>query len=425
MGVLFGFLIMLLLINIPVVFALGVTSVVWLLTVKQIPLVLIVHRMFRGLDSFPLIAMPFFIMAGLVLDRIGATRKLMDLADSLVGHLKGGLAHINVVASMFFAGITGSAVADTSAIGSLLIPAMVKQGYSASFSVAVTAVSSVIGVIIPPSILMVLYAVATELSVGKMLLAGALPGLALGISQMIVITWYAHKKNYPTGHSFQLKRVFSTGKTAILPMMVVIIIVGGIYGGIFTPTEAAVIAVLYTFFLGFFVYRNLTFGDLKNLFIEAGIVGASGVFILTTTYVFAWIITSENVPRMIIDSIFVITTSKILLLIFLNIALLLCGTFLPGIAAIIVLAPILHPIGLQLGLDPIHFGVVVVLNLSIGLVTPPVGPCLFVSCAIGRCSISETIKPLLPLYLASVAALLLITFVPWFSTVIPNLMRMR
>lgn len=416
---------MLLLINIPVVFALGVTSVVWILTVKQIPLILIVHRMFRGLDSFPLIAMPFFIMAGLVLDRIGATRKLMDLADSLVGHLKGGLAHINVVASMFFAGITGSAVADTSAIGSLLIPAMVKQGYSAPFSVAVTAVSSVIGVIIPPSILMVLYAVATELSVGKMLLAGAVPGLTLGISQMIVITWYAHKKNYPTGNGFQLKRVFSTGKTAILPMMVVIIIVGGIYGGIFTPTEAAVIAVLYTFFLGFFVYRNLTFGDLKNLFIEAGIVGASGVFILTTTYVFAWIITSENVPRMIIDSIFVITTSKILILIFLNIALLLCGTFLPGIAAIIVLAPILHPIGLQLGLDPIHFGVVVVLNLSIGLVTPPVGPCLFVSCAIGKCSISETIKPLLPLYLASVAALLLITFVPWFSTVIPNLMRMR
>jgi C4-dicarboxylate transporter DctM subunit len=425
MGVLFGFLIMLLLINIPVVFALGVTSIVWILTVKEIPLILVVHRMFRGLDSFPLIAMPFFIMAGLVLDRIGATRKLMDLADSLVGHLKGGLAHINVVASMFFAGITGSAVADTSAIGSLLIPAMVKQGYSAPFSVAVTAVSSVIGVIIPPSILMVLYAVATELSVGKMLLAGAIPGLTLGISQMVVITWYAHKKNYPTGHGFQLKRVFSTGKSAILPMMVVIIIVGGIYGGVFTPTEAAVIAVLYTFFLGFFVYRNLTFGDLKNLFIEAGIVGASGVFILTTTYVFAWIITSEKVPQMIIDSIFVITTSKILILIFLNIALLLCGTFLPGIAAIIVLAPILHPIGLQLGLDPIHFGVVVVLNLSIGLVTPPVGPCLFVSCAIGRCSISETIKPLLPLYLASVAALLLITFVPWFSTVIPNLMRMR
>jgi C4-dicarboxylate transporter DctM subunit len=422
MGALFGVLIMLLLINIPVVFALGVTSIIWILTAKQIPLVLVVHRMFRGLDSFPLIAMPFFILAGLVLDRIGATRQLMKLADSLVGHFKGGLAHINVVASMFFAGITGSAVADTSAIGSLLIPAMVKQGYNPSFSVAVTAVSSVIGVIIPPSILMVLYAVATELSVGKMLLAGAIPGLALGISQMIVIAWYAHKKNYPTGGSFELKRVFSTGKKAILPMMVVVIIVGGIYGGIFTPTEAAVIAVLYTFFLGFFVYRNLAFGDLKKLFIEAGVVGASGVFILTTTDVFAWIITSENVPKMIIESIFVITTNKILILFFLNIALLLCGTFLPGIAAIIVLAPILHPIGLQLGLDPIHFGVVVVLNLSIGLVTPPVGPCLFVSCAIGKCSISETIKPLLPLYLASVAALLLITFIPWFSTVIPNLM---
>jgi C4-dicarboxylate transporter DctM subunit len=423
MGALFGFLIVLLLINIPVVFALGVTSIIWILTVKQIPLVLVVHRMFRGLDSFPLIAMPFFILAGLVLDRIGATRKLMNLADSLVGHFKGGLAHINVVASMFFAGITGSAVADTSAIGSLLIPAMVKQGYKAAFSVAVTAVSSVIGVIIPPSILMVLYAVATELSVGKMLLAGAIPGLTLGISQMVVIALYAHKKNYPTGDSFQLKRVFGTGKSAILPMMVVVIIVGGIYGGIFTPTEAAVIAVLYTFFLGFFVYRNLTFVDLKHIFIEAGVIGASGVFILTTTDVFAWIITSENIPQMIIESIFVITTSKLLILIFLNIALLLCGTFLPGIAAIIVLAPILHPIGLQLGLDPIHFGVVVVLNLSIGLVTPPVGPCLFVSCAIGKCSISETVKPLLPLYLASIAALLLITFIPWFSMAIPNLMR--
>ena len=207
-------------------------------------------------------------------------------------------------------------------------------------------------------------------------------------------------------------------------MMVVVIIVGGIYGGIFTPTEAAVVAVLYTLFLGFFVYRNVKITDLPKIFIEAGLIGASGVFILTTTNVFAWIITSENVPLKIIESIFVVTSNKILILLFLNLALLICGTFLPGIAAIIVLAPILHPIGLQLGMDPVHFGVVVVLNLSIGLVSPPVGPCLFVSCAIGKCSLSSAIKPLMPLYLASVVALLFVTFIPWFSMVIPNMMRL-
>jgi len=424
MGTLFGLLILLLLINLPVVFALGVTSVAWIVTVQKTPLILVVHRMFRGLDSFPLIAMPFFILAGSILDHIGATRRLMKLAESLVGHLKGGLAHINVVASMFFAGITGSAVADTSAIGSLLIPAMIKQGYKPNFSVAVTAVSSVIGVIIPPSILMVLYAVAVELSVGKMLLAGAIPGILLGLSQMGVITVYAHKEGYPTGDRFEFLRIFKTGKEAILSMMVVVIIVGGIYGGIFTPTEAAVVAVLYTLFLGFFIYRNMKIKDLPKIFIEAGLIGASGVFILTTTDVFAWIITSENVPLKIIQSIFFVTENKILILLFLNLALLLCGTFLPGIAAIIVLAPILHPIGLQLGMDPVHFGVVVVLNLSIGLVSPPVGPCLFVSCAIGKCSLSSAIKPLMPLYLASVVALLFVTFIPWFSMVIPNMMRL-
>jgi C4-dicarboxylate transporter DctM subunit len=422
MGLLFGGLVFLLLINVPVVFALGVTSAVWILTVKKIPLILVVHQMFRGLDSFPLIAMPFFILAGQIMDHINATQRLMRLAEALVGHLKGGLAHINIMASMFFAGITGSAVADTSAIGSLVIPSMIKQGYKAGFSVAVTAVASVIGVIIPPSILMVLYGVSVELSVGKLLLAGALPGILLGLSQMSTVAWYAHKEGYPSVDKFAFARVWKTSKDAFLSLMVVGIIVGGIYGGFFTPTEAAVVAVLYALVLGFFVYRNITFMDLPKIFIETGIVGASGVFILTTTTVFAWIVTSENIPQMIINGIFSIISNKIIILLLINLALLICGTFLPGIAAIIVLAPILHPIGLQLGLDPIHFGVVVVLNLSIGLVSPPVGPCLFVSCAIGQCSISQALKPLIPLYFASVAALLVVTFVPWISLAIPNLM---
>ncbi len=423
MSLLFGILLATLLVNVPVVFALGVTSVAWIMTVEKMPLVLVVHRMFRGLDSFPLIAMPFFILTGQILDHIGATRRLMNLAEALVGHLRGGLAHINIVASMFFAGITGSAVADTSAIGSLLIPAMIKHGYKASFAVAVTAISSVIGVIIPPSILMVLYAVAVELSVGKLLLAGALPGILLGVSQMLVVVWYAHRQGYPKGEKISLGKVTRASKDAVLALVVVFIIVGGIYGGIFTPTEAAVVAVLYTLGLGFFVYRNMSVKDFPKIFLEAGIVGAAGVFILTTTSVFAWIITAERIPELIVGAIFEITRNKILILLALNLAMLICGTFMPGIAAIIVLAPILHPIGLELGLDPIHFAVVVVLNLSIGLVSPPVGPCLFVACAIGQCSISRALKPLIPLYLASIGALLLVTFIPWISTAVPNLMK--
>ncbi len=422
MGLLFGSFLVMLLVNIPVVFALGITSVIWILTVEKIPLILIVHRMFRGLDSFPLIAMPFFILTGHLMEEIGATRRLMNLASSLVGPLKGGLAHINIVASMFFAGITGSAVADTSAIGSLLIPAMVKQGYRRNFSVAVTAVSSVIGVIIPPSILMVLYAVAVELSVGKLLLAGAIPGIVLGLSQMAVVYWYAHKEGFPTSGSFRFQTFFKASKEGFMSLMIIVIIVGGIYGGIFTPTEAAVVAVVYSMGLGFFVYRALDVARLPRIFIRAGIIGASGVFILATTSVFAWIVTSEKIPEAIINAIFNITTNKTLILLGLNLALLVCGTFLPGIAAIVVLAPILHPIGLQLGLDPIHFGVMVVLNLSIGLVSPPVGPCLFVACAIGNISLSDSLKPLLPLYLASVGALLLVTFIPWLTMFIPKLM---
>jgi C4-dicarboxylate transporter DctM subunit len=420
--VLLSSLAVLFLANMPLAFALGIASLIWFSLRPDIPLVMAFHRMFNGLDSFPLLAIPFFMLAGQFMSFGGITRRLVELSEALVGNLRGGLAHITIVASMFFAGITGSGAAEAAAIGSLMIPSMVDEGYDIKFAVSVVTCSSFIGVIIPPSIPMIIYGVATEVSIGALLLAGIVPGLLLGFSLMIVAAIISRRRGYGRHGKFSLPHTLRSLKVNLLPVGTIVVIVGGIYSGLLTPTEAAVAATFYTFLLAFIVYKEAKVSNLQSIFLITGVTSTIGLFLLANATVFSWIISVEKLPQTIIEFLFGLTSNKTLILILINLFLLGVGCLIDTITAIVILAPILHPIGIALQMDPIHFGLMTVLNLSIGMATPPVGITLFVACAIGKVSIAEVTRSLMPFLLACIVVLGLIIFIPELSTFIPKLM---
>jgi len=422
MTVLLGSLAVFFLSNVPLAFALGLASLIWLSLRPDIPMVMAFHRMFNGLDSFPLLAIPFFMLAGQFMSFGGITRRLVQLSEALVGNLRGGLAHITILASMFFAGITGSGAAEAAAIGSLMIPSMVDEGYDIKFAVSVVTCSSFIGVIIPPSIPMIIYGVATEVSIGALLLAGIIPGILLGLSLMVPAFLISRKRGYGRYRGFSLSHTLYSVKINFLPLGTIVVIVGGIYSGLLTPTEAAVAATFYTFILAFVIYKEAKLKDLPSICLIAGITSTIGLFLLANAMVFSWIISIEKLPQKIIEFLFSLTSNKALILILINLFLLVVGCFIDTITAIVILAPILHPLGMALQMDPIHFGLMTVLNLSIGMATPPVGITLFVACAIGKISIAEVAKSLIPFLLSCLVVLGLIIFIPELSTFIPRLM---
>jgi C4-dicarboxylate transporter DctM subunit len=406
--------------NIPISVALGLSALLWVLLKPGVSVVMIAQKMFTGLDSFPLLAIPLFMLAGELMNRSTIAKRLVDFSDVLVGSLKGGLSHVLVVVCMFFGGITGSSTSETSAIGSLLIPAMIKEGYERDIAVALTATASVIGVIIPPSIPIIFYAITRELSIAGMLLSGFLPGILLGLCLMGVNAYFAHTRNYKKHPRPSLKEAIRVSKRALSPLSVAVIIVVGIYGGIFTPTEAAAVAAVYIFFLGFFVYRDMTLKEVWSLIVSSSVVMAVSTFLISTTVAFSYAITVERIPEMLVAGIWGITHNKVIILLMLNLALLVIGCFMPGIAAILIFAPVFGPIGDALGMHPFTFGMMFVLNISIGFITPPVGPCLYMACAIGRIEMAKTIRALLPYFFASCLALLLVTFVPFLTTWLPS-----
>ncbi len=406
----------------PLSFVIGLTALIAFL-IGDYPLLMLVQRFFSGLDSFSLMAVPFFILAGNLMNTGGITQKLVDFAHSLVGHIRGGLAHTNIVVSMFFAGITGSAVADTSAIGSILIPAMIKKGYGKGFSAAVTASSSTIGPIIPPSILMVIYGITTGVSIGGLFLAGLIPGILIGLALMIVAYFISVKRNYPQRESMVSLREFLHGfKDAIIPLIAPLIIMGGILIGVFTATEASVIAVAYAFIVSFFVYDELSWSDLPKILLDSAITTGSILLIIGTANILGWIISVEQIDQVIAQLLTSFTGNKYLFLLFINILFLFLGTFMEAGATIIILTPVLAPIAVQLGIDPLHFGFVTVLNLVIGLTTPPLGLCLFVACGIAKIKLKELAIAIYPFILAEIAVLMLVTYFPVFTTLIPRLM---
>jgi tripartite ATP-independent transporter DctM subunit len=380
------------------------------------------QRMFYGLDTFTLIAVPLFMLTGRLMALGGVTRDLLDISKALVGFLRGGLAYVNIIASMIFAGITGSAAADTSSIGAVLIPAMVEKGYEPDFSVAVTATSSTIGVMIPPSIPMVIYGVASSNSIGKLFLGGVVPGILTGIALMIVTFFLARKRNYPVDAHYSLKEKVHILFKGIPALMTIVIIIGGIITGVFTPTEAAGIAAAYAFILGVFYYRELKIKDIPNIILEVGLTTGMVALMVSTASALGWMFANQGVPRLLAQFILSVTDNKILILMMVNILLLFVGTWLDLAPAIIIFTPVLLPVVTQVGVDPIHFGVIMVVNLAIGLFTPPVGVCLFVACGIAKISITDTIKAFMPFFIAMVIVLMIITYIPETATFIPNLL---
>ncbi len=407
------------LMGIPLALVMGITGMAVILAMG-VPLQLVAQRMFTGIDSFPLMAVPFFILAGDLMNRGGTTARIVRFADSLVGHIRGGLAHTCIVANMIFAGISGSAVADASAIGSIMIPSMEKSGYDLDFSAALNSAAATIGPIIPPSILMVIYGVSVNVSVGGLFAAGFLPGILMGLALMVVVARTAKKRKYPMADAFSGKRVASEFTSAIWALTAPVIILGGILGGVFTPTEAAAVAVIYSFFVGKFIFREIAWKDLPGILFQSGITTGAILLIISLANVFAWVIAANQVPLKLSSLFLSATDNPYVFLLIVNILLLLVGMVMETGAAIILLAPILAPIAVQMGIHPLHFGFVMVLNLAIGMATPPVGVCLFVSCGITGLSLERISAAVMRFILAQIVILILVTYIAPISLLLPK-----
>lgn len=421
-AIVFVIMIGLMVFNVPIAICTALAAIGGIAWASDVPMMIFVQRMFTGMDTFTLIAVPLFILTGRFMALGGITNDLISMSKVLVGYFKGGLAYINIVSSMFFAGITGSAASDTSSIGAILIPAMEERGFDKDFSVAVTATSSTIGVMIPPSIPMVVYGASSGASIGKLFLGGIIPGILTGVALMIVSSIIAHRRNYPSDKFVGFKESVIITLKGIPSLLTVIIILGGIVGGIFTPTEAAGVAALYSFLLGKFYYKELRFRDIPKMLAEVALTTGQVALMIATASSLAWLFAQQGVPAMIGSLITGITTNKFVLLLIMNILLLFVGTWLDLSPAVIIFTPILLPIATSLGIDPVHFGVIMVINLAIGLFTPPVGVCLFVSCGIAKCSISYVVKAFIPFLVVMIGILLLITYVPALVMTIPNLL---
>ncbi len=411
-----------LVIAMPIGFALGISAFYYFLFEGNLPTEAYINTLFSGINNFSLMAIPFFVLAGSLMNEGGLTIRLVSLARSLVGHIVGGLAHVNVVTSMLFAGITGSAVADTSAVGSILIPAMVEDGYDRDLATAITAASSTVGPIIPPSIPMVVYGVTAGVSIGGMFLAGAIPGLILGLGQMGLVIYFAKKRGYGATHKFSFSGLWDSCKEGLWALGMPVIILGGIFGGVFTPTEAAVIAVVYALFVGFLVTKLLKIQRLPIIFRDAALTTSVVMVVISMAAVFGRVLTLERIPPAMAEMFLSLSDNPIILLLLLNLFLLFVGTWLELGAAVVILVPVLAPLSVQLGLDPLHFGAIVVINLIIGFITPPLGVCLFVGSSIGKVSIEDLIKVIWPFIVLGIILILLVTFIPALTTWLPSIL---
>jgi len=412
----------LLLLGVPVAIALMAVGLAYILfTIEMDPLIA-AQRVATGIDSFPLLAIPFFMLAAELMNSAGITDRIFRLAKAMVGAIPGGLAHVNVLASMLFAGMSGSAVADAAGLGRIEIKAMKDDGYDADFAAAVTAASATIGPIIPPSISAVIYGLTAGVSIGGLFAAGLIPGILMGLSMMALIAWFSARRGYGRGRSFALAELAESFRRAFLALMTPVIIVGGILGGIFTPTEAGAFAVLYAFILGRFVYGTIAWRDVPRLILDTALAAGNILFIIATTALIGWILTAEQVPLKLAEWVVAFSPSPVVLLLMLNALLLLLGCLMAAHPVIIMLTPILVPVASAMGIDPIHLGVVMILNLMIGLITPPVGLCLYVVADITGLPLLNVIRALLPFFVPLLGVLLLITLVPDVVMWLPRLL---
>ena len=406
--------------GVPVAIALAGASLVYIL-IDGVPQVVLIHNMVNGVDSFPLLAVPFFVLAGHLMNTAGITNKIFTFARALVGWMHGGLGHVNVGASVIFAGMSGAAVADAGGLGTIEIKAMRDAGYDTDFSVGITAASSTIGPIIPPSLPLVIYGVMASVSVGELFAAGIIPGLLMAFSLMVMVAWYARRRNYPRDASFELLRLWTSFKQAFFPLLTPVIIIGGIYGGAFTPTESAVAAVTYALFLGLFVYRTLTWRHIVRVSMDTIETSASILLIVAAAAIFAWVLTANQVADLLGAYLLSISENPQVLLAIITVLVLLVGLFMETIAAITILVPVLLPIANTVGIDPVHLGIIVILNLMLGLLTPPVGMVLYVLSQVSGVKFERCVTATMPFLVPLVLVLLVVTFVPEFSLWLPTL----
>lgn len=423
-AILFGLMILLILVGIPIGITIGVATAVVMAYTTSMPLLVIAQKACTGLDSFPLLGVPFFILAGSLMCNGGISKRLIDLAESLVGYIVGGLAMVTVMACMFFAAISGSGPATVSAIGSFMIPAMKERNYGAGFAAAVTAAAGTIGVIIPPSIPFVIYCIVAQVSIGDMFIAGIIPGIIIGIALMGTCYLIARKRGY-VSHAERVttRDVMKSLREALWALMIPVIILGGIYSGVFTPTEAAVVSVVYAILIGKFVYKELDYGKFYQSMRDTVLVNGSLMFMIGLSIAFANYISLAQIPAKISATLSLFQDNPFMLLLIINIFLLILGCFVDNIAAVIILTPLLLPVVRQVGVDPIHFGLIVTFNLAIGFITPPYGINLFVASTVSGESIESISKEILPFIAALVLCLMVFTYFPVFTMGLLNLVR--
>jgi len=421
---LIGLMLLLVALGVPIAYAIGIATLATAFYVG-IPLEAILLKVSDGVDNFSLLAIPFFVFAGALMAEGGMAWRLVNFANIFVGFIRGGLAMVNVLASMFFGGISGSSVADVSSIGSILIPMMKKQGYDDAFSVNITITSATQGIVIPPSHNAVIYSYAAggAVSIAQLFLAGIIPGVLIGVSLMVLSFILATMRNYPKGQLVPLREAIRTSGQAFLGLITVIIIVGGVIGGVFTATESAAVAAIYAFLVTFFVYRDFKLRAFPSLLHNVVKTVSIVMILIGFASGFAYLMALMQVPAKATRFFLSVSTNKYVLLAMINLMLLVLGTIMDMAPLILICTPILLPVVKAVGVDPVHFGIIMMLNLSIGLVTPPVGSTLFVGCAIGKISIERASKRLWPFWLAMFAILMLVTYIPELALVIPELSR--
>ncbi|QTQ11589.1 TRAP transporter large permease [Treponema parvum] len=412
----------LLLLGVPIAFAMGLGSVIAIFTSSlNINPVLVAHKLFSGVDSFSMMAIPFFMLSGELMERGGISKRIVDLAHSLVGHITGGLGMVDILTSVIFAGISGSAAADTAACGSMLIGPMKKRGYPSGLAAVIQACAGSLGPIIPPSLTMIIYCSLTNTSIGEVFMAGVIPGILIGLSLMFVTYFYARKYKIRSEHRATLKEIGTALRASVLALVMPLIIVGGIVGGVFTATEAGAVACVYAFIVGFFVYRGFTLKDIPQIICKAAGMTGMSLLIVATAAVFSWLVAYVKLPQTIVAFLTSITKSKIIIMMLLVLFLLIVGMFIETLSATIIVAPILFPVMAQYGINPIQFALVMVIVLVYAGVTPPVGGVLYITMGIAEVKMKDVLGFLGPYLIAVLAVIFLTIMIPQLSTFIPNL----
>ncbi|HSG61395.1 MAG TPA: TRAP transporter large permease [Pseudomonadales bacterium] len=413
----------LLVIGLPVAFCIGLATLLTLLLSMSVePAVLtMAQRMISGLNSFALLAIPLFVLSGVIMGQGGIAKRLINFAKCMLGMVPGGLALVNVLSCTLFGSISGSAVAAASAIGGFMIPEMEKEGYDRNFSAAVTATSATTGLLIPPSNILIVYAIASGgVSIGALFIGGYLPGILVALSLMVVCLINAKRLNLPKSGRVSLVEFGRAGLEAFPSLFLVVLVIGGIIGGVFTATEAGAIAVIYALLLSMVVYREIAMSELKAILLKSAETTAIVMLLIATSVGMSWLLSFHNIPSNVASGLLALSDNPVVIFLIINLALLIVGSFMDMTPAVLIFTPIFLPVVAELGMSPLHFGIMMVLNLSIGLCTPPVGSVLFVSCAVAKTSIMGIVRPIMPLYVAMFIALLLVTYVPWFSEFLPR-----